>query len=137
MRLFPIAATNIYEKVTRRFEVACEWADWACFYYHSSTSTAYECAISALTFAPTLEIQHFHLVKMRNYVEELPLDHGSYLAHIGQLKQAIETLERGRGLLWSEMRGLRTSIDYLLREWTRLWRGNSALSWAQRLRTSK
>lgn len=28
-------------------------------------------------------------------------------------KQAIETLERGRGPLWSEMRGLRTSLHQL------------------------
>jgi len=119
MQLYVSAATNTYGKVTRRFEVACQWAHRAWFYDHSSTFTAYECAISlmqdALTFAPTLEIQHVHLVKMRNYIENLPLDHASYLAHIGQLKEAIETLERGRCLVWSEMRGLRTSIDYLLR----------------------
>ena len=117
MQLFPIAATNTYEKVTRRFDVACQWAHWAWFYDHSSTSTAYKSAISlmqdALTFAPTLEIQHFHLVKMRKDFEKLPLDYASYLAHIGRLKEAIETLEQGRGLLWPEMRGLRTSIDHL------------------------
>src|SRR5260221_13448772 len=52
---------------------------------------------------------------MRNDIENLPLNYASYLAHMGQLKHAIETLERGRGLVWSEMRGLRTSIDSLLR----------------------
>ena len=67
----------------------------------------------SLSFAPTLEIQHFRLVAMRDQYEKLPLDYASYLIQIGQLKQAIEILERGRGLLWSEMRGLRTSIDQL------------------------
>jgi len=67
----------------------------------------------ALTFGPTLEVQHSHLVTIRYDIEKLPLDYASYLANIGQLKEAIETLERGRGLLWSEMRGLRTSVDYL------------------------
>ncbi|KAN0131157.1 CHAT domain containing protein [Lactarius tabidus] len=31
----------------------------------------------------------------------------------GQVKQAVGTLERGRALIWSEMRGLRTSTDQL------------------------
>ena len=119
MQLFPIAVTDTYEKVTRRFEVACQWAYWSRISGRSSTSTAYESAISlmqdALTLAPTLEIQHSHLVTMRNNIEKLPLDYASYLAHTGQLEEAIETLERGRGLLWSEMRGLRISIDHLHR----------------------
>ncbi|KAH9980709.1 hypothetical protein BJV74DRAFT_855532, partial [Russula compacta] len=48
-------------------------------------------------------------------------------AEIGQLEQAIETLERGRGLLWSEMRGLRSSIDHLVQSIC-LWRRNLQLS---------
>ena len=117
MELFPIAATNTYAKVTIRFQVACQWAYRARISGHSSTSTAYESAISlmqeALTFAPTLEIQHSHLATMRDDIEKLPLDYASHLTDIGRLEDAIEALERGRGLLWSEMRGLRTSIDHL------------------------
>ena len=41
------------------------------------------------------------------------MDFASHQIDIGQLEQAVETLERGRGLLWSEMRGLRMSIDQL------------------------
>jgi hypothetical protein len=87
------------------------------FYEHPSTSTAYENAISlmqdSLAFAPTLEIQYFRLVQRRHDYEKLPLDYASYQVHIGQLEQAIVTLEKGRGLLWSEMRGFRTSIEQL------------------------
>ena len=119
MQLFPIAATYTHVKVTIRFEIACEWAHWARTSGSSSTCTAYECAITlmqeSLTFPPSLEIQHSHLVTMRSDVEKLPLAYASYLAHIGQPKQAIENLERGRGLLWSEMRGLRISVDHLRR----------------------
>jgi hypothetical protein len=43
----------------------------------------------------------------------LPSDYASYQIETGQFKQAIETLERGRALLWSEMRGLRTSTNQL------------------------
>jgi hypothetical protein len=84
---------------------------------HSSTSTAYNSALlllqDSLVFSPTLETQHFHLVTMRDNYERLPLDYAPYQVHIGQLKEAIETLETGRGLLWSEMRGFRTPIDQL------------------------
>ena len=132
MQLFPIATTDTCAKVTKRFEVAQRWARCARIYGHSSTSTAYECAMSlmqeALTFPPTLEIQHFHLVTIRKGIETLPLDYASYLVHIGQLKEAIETLERGRGLLWSEMRGLRTSIDHLRRVDLHLARKFAALN---------
>ena len=117
MQLFPVAATDLLFPVPSRFEVSCWWAESARDFRHSSTSTAYKNSISLmqdlLTFAPTLETQHFRLVAMRNHIETLPLDYASYRIHIGQVDEAIETLERGRGLLWSEMRGFRTSIDHL------------------------
>ena len=85
MKLFPKAATNAYIKVTTRFELACRWAHCARIHGHSDTSTAaaYGCAMSlmqeVLTFAPTLEIQHSHLVTMRGDIERLPLDYASYI----------------------------------------------------------
>jgi CHAT domain-containing protein len=120
MKQYPIAVTDTYARVSDRLQVACQWAQIARTSGHSFTSTAYNSAISllqdALTFSPTLETQHSHLVTMRDDYEKLPLDYASYQVHIGQLEEATETLERGRGLLWSEMRGLRTSIDQLRRE---------------------
>ena len=117
MQLFPIAATHLLLPIPDRFEVSCRWARSARDFQDSSTFTAYKNSISLmqdlLTFAPTLEMQHFRLVSMRNHIETLPLDYASYQIHIGQVNDAIETLERGRGLLWSEMRGFRTSIDHL------------------------
>jgi CHAT domain-containing protein len=117
MHRYSIAATYTYASTPDRFMLSCQWAMTARIYKHPSTSTAYENAISlmqdSLAFAPTLEIQHFRLVEMRDYHEKLPLDHASYQVHIGQLEQAIVTLEKGRGLLWSEMRGFRTSIEQL------------------------
>ena len=40
-------------------------------------------------------------------------DYASFQIETGQLKQTLETLERGGAILWSEMRGLRTSTDQL------------------------
>ena len=42
-----------------------------------------------------------------------PLECASYYIEMGELQKAVEILERGRALLWSEMRGLRTPIDRL------------------------
>ncbi|KAF8258228.1 hypothetical protein EI94DRAFT_1177678 [Lactarius quietus] len=65
-------------------------------------------------FSPTLHLQHLTLAK---YVptHSMPLDYASYQVELGQPVEAIETLERGRALLWSEMRHFRTPIDQLVK----------------------
>ncbi|KAH9999177.1 CHAT domain-containing protein [Russula compacta] len=63
-------------------------------------------------FAPNLQLQHAHLVAM-NRVSQMPLDYASYQVDKGQLEQAIETLERGRALFWSELRGFHNSVNQL------------------------
>ena len=97
--------------------ISFDWAALARRFGHPSTSTAYEHAMSSiqasLTFAPTLDKQHSRLVSAGGVLQPIPLDYASYHIHTGHLEQATETLERGRGLLWSEMRGLRTSIDQI------------------------
>ncbi|KAF8496718.1 CHAT domain-containing protein [Russula emetica] len=117
MQLFPIAVNDERARTPDRFLVSCDWASWARTSGHPSTLAAYDCAISlmqdTLTFAPTLDIQHSRLVAMRDRFEGLPLDYASYHVSMGQLQRAIETLERGRALIWSEMRGLRASIDQI------------------------
>jgi CHAT domain-containing protein len=119
MQLYQIAVDRKLGciKVADRFKMSCQWAALARIYSHPSTSTAYYCALSlmwdSLTFAPAVDIQHSRLVAMRDHYETLPLDCASYQVHTGQLQSAIETFERGRGFIWSEMRGLRSSIDQL------------------------
>ncbi|KAH9969774.1 CHAT domain-containing protein [Russula dissimulans] len=117
-QLYPIAAADKNATVPDRFKVAFQWVLFSGAYeYPSSMPTAYDSAFSlmqdTLVFAPTLETQHFRLASMRDDHKRLPLDYAACQVQIGQLKQAIETLEGGRGLLWSEMRGLRSSIDRL------------------------
>ena len=117
IELFPTAANDEHERISNRFLISCEWARCARTRRHPSTPAAYDAAISlmqdTLILAPTLEIQHSRLVEMRDCFDSLPLDHASYHISTGQLLGAIETLERGRALIWSEMRGLRTSIDQI------------------------
>lgn len=117
MRILPLAIRDGHASVHDRFELSCFWASVSRTADHSSISTAYESAMSlmqsSLVIAPTLEIQHTRLVTMRGLCETMPLEYASYQIHTGRVERAIETLERGRALLWSEMRGLRTSIDRL------------------------
>ncbi|KAI9444059.1 hypothetical protein H4582DRAFT_2071655 [Lactarius indigo] len=47
---------------------------------------------------------------MDDMCKRMPFDYASYQVGLGRLEVAIETLEQGRALLWSEMRGLRTPI---------------------------
>jgi CHAT domain-containing protein len=100
-----------------RLHIACTWACLARETEHPSISTAYETAVSlmqdTLLVSPTLQLQHNALATAPLFVRCIALDYASYQVDIGQLEQAIETLERGRALLWSEMRHLRTSSDQL------------------------
>ena len=108
-------ATNV--SFLSRFKFACLWAHHARRTRHHSVPSAYESAVSlmqdALHFSPTLQLQHTILATY-DISHSLPLDHASYQVDMQQLEEAIETLERGRALLWSEMRHLRASLDQLL-----------------------
>ena len=117
MQLAPMIANDGSGEIFLRFNIAFEWANAARCYGHPSTSTAYETAMSLmeeiLVFSPTLQSQHLHLVEVFRESEGLPSDYASYQIMKNRHKQAVETLEQGRALLWSEMRGLRTSADQL------------------------
>ena len=107
--------------VPDRFRVACTWAFFARLTRHSSLSTAYVAALSLMQdtvlFSPTLQLQHATLATDSDHgieTRSFPLDYASYRVDQNQLEEAIEVLESGRALLWSQMRDLRTSIDQLL-----------------------
>jgi hypothetical protein len=117
MQLCSMASKDMYTNLLARLTVSYLWTQDARYTGHHTTSTAYETALSlvedTLLFAPTLETQHFHLVSKRGVYERLPNNMASYEVSLGRLPDAIEALERGRALIWSEMRGFRTSIDQL------------------------
>jgi hypothetical protein len=99
-----------------RFRIACLWAVNAHAHRHPSASIAYETAMSlvqeTLVFCPTLQTKHLRLAEAFRG-NRLASGFASYQIENGQVKRAVETLERGRVLIWSEMRGLRTSTDQL------------------------
>ena len=112
-----LCANNINVGVPDRFLSACQWALSARLTGHPSVSSAYETALllmqDTLPFSPTLQLQHATLAT-ETFTQGLPLDYASYLLDCNLLEEAIELLERGRALLWSEMHHLRVSIDHLL-----------------------
>ncbi|KAH9040402.1 CHAT domain-containing protein [Lactarius pseudohatsudake] len=120
VKLLSLCVSDGHASPPSQFQFACSWASFARGCRHSSTSTAYENAISlmqkALPFAPTLQLQHatLRVATTSDYSHGMPLDYASYQVDLRQLEKAIETLERGRALLWSEMRHLRATIDQLL-----------------------
>ena len=117
MELFAKGVKDTQSTAPSRFELACHWVDTARISEHDSLQIAYEHAMSlmqsSLVFAPTLPTQHDRLIEKRDLYEKIPLDFASYQIHVGELNRAIEILEQGRALLWSEMRGFRTSTDRL------------------------
>ena len=117
MQLCSELANDGSGEVFTRFNISCFWAANARANLNSSASIAYETAMSllqkTLIFCPTLQTQHHRLADVFREVGRFPSDYASYQIQNGQVKQAIETLEQGRALIWSEMRGLRTSADKL------------------------
>ncbi|KAH9170797.1 CHAT domain-containing protein [Lactarius sanguifluus] len=106
-----------HARLPARLQLTWLWASFARDSRHPSVSTAYEAAASlaqhTLLFAPTLQLQH---VTLATYYRSrsMPLDYASYQIDLHRFKEAVEALERGRGLLWSEMRHLRAQVDKLL-----------------------
>ncbi|KAH9005527.1 CHAT domain-containing protein [Lactarius hatsudake] len=120
IRLLPLAINNQYARAPDRFRLSCSWALLVRCIAHPSVLTAYDSAMvllhRSLSFSPTLQIQHARLVAMGEDRHTMPLDYASYLIDLGRFEEAVETLEHGRALLWSEMRSLRTPIANFARD---------------------
>ena len=120
IRLMSLVINNPYAGEPDRFLLSCRWAILARSIGHPTTLTAYKCAMSlmqsSLSFAPTVSVQHARLVAMGEDCQTMPLHYASYQINLGQFEEAVETLEQGRALLWSEMRGLRTPVCQFIEE---------------------
>ena len=114
IRLLSMSVNYQHAPESDRFRVSCQWASIARSVGHPTTLTAYKSALSlmkkSLIFSPTVSVQHTRLVAMGENCQIMPLNCASYQINLGQFKEAVETLEQGRALLWSEMRGLRTPM---------------------------
>ena len=123
VRLMSSAVMNDeYSRDPDRFRLSCQWAILAQSIDHSTTLAAYKMAMSlmqkSVSFAPTVSVQHTRLVAMGEDCQTIPLDYASYQINLGRFEEAVETLEQGRALLWSEMRGLRTPVTQVIEDST-------------------
>jgi CHAT domain-containing protein/tetratricopeptide (TPR) repeat protein len=120
IRLISMVVHDQYAREPDRFRLSCRWAILARGINHPTTSTAYKSAMSLMqksfSFAPTVSVQHTRLVAMGKDCQTMPLDYASYQIHLGRFEEAVETLEKGRALLWAEMRDLRTPMAQLIKE---------------------
>ena len=109
-----------YAQESARFILSYKWADIARAIRHPTTLAAYETAMSSmqksLSFAPTVSLQHTCLVALGPDLicATIPLDFASFHIDFGRLEKAVEILEQGRAMLWSEMRGLRAPVTQLV-----------------------
>ncbi|KAL5478973.1 hypothetical protein ACEPAI_2260 [Sanghuangporus weigelae] len=110
------AADHALSRSSDRLRAAHRWTTLARSHDHRTVLEAYRTAMSiiqhALTIRPTLSSRHDFLSSDGRY-RMLALDAASYAIEKGNLTQAIELLEQGRALLWSELRGLRSPLERL------------------------
>jgi CHAT domain-containing protein len=117
IRLITMVIDNQHAREPDRFALACNWATHARSVDHPTTLIAYKTALLSmkksfkLSFAPTVSIQHTRLVAMGEACQTMPLDYASFQIHLSRFEEAIETLEQGRALIWSEMRNLRIPMS--------------------------
>ncbi|EJD02990.1 TPR-like protein [Fomitiporia mediterranea MF3/22] len=116
MQLLELATTHKFSRLMERLIAARTWVLLARLHNHPTSSVAYKEIISilqhALTINPTLHEQHDFLLRSGDY-RMLTMDEASLSVEKNELKTAIELLEQGRGLLWSQLRGFRTPLDQL------------------------
>ncbi|KAH9998728.1 CHAT domain-containing protein [Russula vinacea] len=77
--------------------------------YRMNTLSALQCA---LTGAFAVQWQASTIGRLGSKIH-IPLDYASYQIARGQLELAVETIEQGKTLIWSDIYGLRTSAGRL------------------------
>ncbi|KAI0265682.1 CHAT domain-containing protein, partial [Gloeopeniophorella convolvens] len=117
MSLFQTALREEYAKTPSKYKVASHWAMYSHIFGHNSAPKAYRTAMTlmqdALVSEPTVQAKHHLIKKVWEGFISTPLRYASYQIRVGFTQNAVEILEQGRTLLWSEMRGLRASTDRL------------------------
>ncbi|EJC98917.1 uncharacterized protein FOMMEDRAFT_94828, partial [Fomitiporia mediterranea MF3/22] len=116
MRLLEEAAGHAFSSSLDRLEAAQRWTYLARSHDHHTALQAYTQAISllqrTLIVNPTLHARHDFLVR-NNEFRSFASAAASYAIEKNKPGQAVELLEQGRALLWSQMRGFRTPLDQL------------------------
>ncbi|EJD07721.1 TPR-like protein [Fomitiporia mediterranea MF3/22] len=119
MQLLEDATMYKFSSLVIRLEAASQWATLAQLHAHHTVSRAYKMALQllqrALIISPTLHAQHDFLKRKNPYSHHRTFTRDAVANAVKEnnLEEAIEILEQGRGLLWSQMRGFRMPLDLL------------------------
>jgi CHAT domain-containing protein len=97
---------------SERLSIAWWWATFARAWDHPTATLAYQNTLSALQLAFTgvftIQRPSSTIGRLGSKIH-IPLEYASYQIEKGQLELAVETIEQGKTLIWSEIYGLRTS----------------------------
>lgn len=103
--------------VKAKFTAALEWIAKAREYHDSSVIRAYAMSLALLTrfliANPSVESQHRFFRSTATIPKTLASDAAAAAIEAGQLDTAVEFLEQGRTILWSEMRNFRPPLEQL------------------------
>jgi CHAT domain-containing protein len=108
------AVKHSTSSILERFECAVHWAHQAQKYHDSSALVAYSQALillhTCLFRRSSVQSQHQFLVSLSSKAKFLASNAAACAIAGGQLEHAIELLEQGRSILFSNIQGYRKSI---------------------------
>ncbi|KDR67399.1 hypothetical protein GALMADRAFT_147180 [Galerina marginata CBS 339.88] len=115
MELFHSAIQCLNQSASLRLHIAHTWITEGILHGHSSVIDAYEAALQAL---PKLAALSFN-VKLRQEgllenSDGLARDASKFAIQIGKIDKAIEFLEEGRAVFWSQFLSLRSPFERLI-----------------------
>ncbi|PVF95780.1 hypothetical protein CPB86DRAFT_875429 [Serendipita vermifera] len=107
------AATSPVGPPMHRFQTAKSWSDLASVLHHPSLMAAYECAIVNMSHVAWLGLpiidRHQHLMEIGGITR----DAAAAAISLEQYDKALEWLDQGRSIVWSQILQLRTPVDDL------------------------
>ncbi|PVF91493.1 hypothetical protein CPB86DRAFT_323730 [Serendipita vermifera] len=96
-----------------RFDAAALWIELASRISHDSLLAAYECALDLMPLVAWLGLpmadRHLHLIKIGGIAR----DAAAAALSAEQYDKALEWLEQGRSIVWTQVLHLRTPVDEL------------------------
>jgi tetratricopeptide (TPR) repeat protein len=108
-----VATTNPVGPPSIRFEAAEQWISTAATINHTSLLTAYGHALELIPLVAWLGLplvdRHQHLAKMGGIAR----DAAAAAISLGKYDKALEWLEQGRSVVWTQILQLRTPVDEL------------------------
>lgn len=115
MDAFRVAAKSEHSPTLTRFSSAKTWAKEAELHDHSTALEAYQSAIALLPRLATLGLD----LKARQQIlisrtDLLACNAACCAINAGQIEKAVELLEHGRTIFWSQALQLRTPLDELM-----------------------